>query len=174
MNKFLLAVLLLIAISYGAWYLNKSVHIDINHKFILTNFSAWEEVPRKSGAYKSFATHKDGIINSYADIRFLKKEKTLSETTHIKSAKEECQNLANEPQVTSYTIDVSEFKKDNSVVVMCRGEGIGTVTKLPTTVTMYSFFGLEDEILILSTSYPSNNTTEEINENNLIDGFRFY
>ena len=75
MNKFLIAVLIIIIISYGAWYLNKSNHIDINYRFIITNFNGWEEIPRKLGAYKSFATKNDTILVSYADIRLLKKEK---------------------------------------------------------------------------------------------------
>ncbi|OGC50985.1 MAG: hypothetical protein A2857_00285 [Candidatus Levybacteria bacterium RIFCSPHIGHO2_01_FULL_36_15] len=174
MNKFLIAVLIIIIISYGAWYLNKSNHIDINYRFIITNFNGWEEIPRKLGAYKSFATKNDTILVSYADIRLLKKEKSLSEATMKEISKEECQNLVNEPYITSNEMETSEFKKDESTVIMCRGEGMGTTNKVPTIITIYYFFGLNNDILIFTTSYPRDNKTEKIYEKNLIDGFRFF
>ncbi|EKD95710.1 MAG: hypothetical protein ACD_24C00375G0002 [uncultured bacterium] len=174
MNKLLIAVLIIIVISYGAWYLNKSNHLDINYRFILKNFNNWEEIPRNLGAYKSFATHKDDNMISYADIRFIKKEKSLGNKTMIDMTKMECQNLAKEPSITSYTIEVSEFKKDESTVVVCTGDGISGVNKLPTTITIYYFFGLEDDILMLTTYYPSGNNTEKMNVKNLIDGIIFF
>ena len=71
-------------------------------------------------------------------------------------------------------METSEFKKDESTVIMCRGEGMGTTNKVPTIITIYYFFGLNNDILIFTTSYPRDNKTEKIYEKNLIDGFRFF
>lgn len=178
MSKILFTVLILLALFiafiFGIKYLNEAVFVDFSHGFILTDIKGWKAIPPKEGAYKSLATSKDNIIISYADIRFIKKGKILDERTMVRIAKEECQNSTNEPNITSKNAEVEEFQKNGSTVVKCNVEGLGVVNKLPTIITMYSFFGSKDNVLVITTSYPKGNNLEEIKAQRLIDGLKFF
>jgi len=165
---------LFIALIFGIRYLNEAMFVDFSHGFILTDIKGWKMIPPKEGAYKSLVAAQDDIIISYADIRFIKKEKILDDATMVRITKESCRDLLNEPNITSRDIEITEFKKDKSTVVKCAAEGVGVVNKLPTIVTMYSFFGLKDSVLVITTSYPKGDNFEEAKAERLIQGLKIF
>lgn len=176
MRKILFSLLILFALSiaviFGIKYLNETMFVDFNHGFILTDMKDWKTIPPKEGAYKSLVIVENNTIISYADIRFIKKQKILDEATHVRVAKESCQIWAGEENIVSKNIEITEFKKDKSVAVKCTAEAIGAVSKLPVIITMYSFFGLKDNVLVITTSYLKGNDLGELKVQKLIQGLR--
>jgi len=103
-----------------------------------------------------------------------KNKKSLTRELMVRIAKEEYQNITDEPNITSKTAEVIEFQKDESTVVKCTYEGIGVVNKLPLMVTIYSLLRLKDKVLVITISYPKGDSLEEIKAEKLIQGLKIF
>lgn len=174
-RKIIIVSIILIIIAAPAYaYLDRSTIIDLEHHFMITDINGWQKVAPQESANWSLATISNNIIESYADVRYIPKEKDLAESTMIEIMRKTCNNLAQMEDMNATNIEMSEFKKDNAVVLKCASEIHSEKDSTRLQSWQYAYFGSKNEIVIVTTSYPIENTIEEMKVRKLIDGVKIW
>lgn len=169
MAKVFMFIFGVVIVILGLWTYDHYIKSD----FEIVKSSDWREMKAPSGVEKLYATSKDDIAISSANIIRIKKQLSLSEKEQKEIASNACNNEIRNRYGNS---KVSEITLNSMPVVVCSFESKGENVDKILQVDQYNILNSSNKEYnyIVSISYPKDDAAEANKANEFISGFKIY